>query len=80
MNFHLGFIKIAMEITMEKFISENDNINCVYSRDKREALLGVVLVHMVQNSKWCHSVGNNPKTRMILLPYEILAPQVGPNT
>lgn len=27
LNFHLGFIKTAMEIIMGKFVSENDDIN-----------------------------------------------------
>lgn len=27
LNFHLGFIKIAMEIAMGKFVSENNDIS-----------------------------------------------------
>lgn len=36
LNFHLGYIKIAVEITMRKFVSENDDINDhFYSCDKK---------------------------------------------
>lgn len=42
LNFHLGYIKIAVEITMRKFVSENDDINDhFYSCDKKEAILGM---------------------------------------
>lgn len=37
LDFHLGFMKITMEIIMEKLLSEdNDGINCFYSCDMGE--------------------------------------------
>lgn len=37
LDFHLGFMKITMEMIMEKLVSENNHrINCFYSCDPGE--------------------------------------------
>lgn len=35
LNFHLSFIKIAIEITMKKSVSEDGNINCYHPGDEK---------------------------------------------
>lgn len=51
LDFHLGFMKITMEIIMEKLVSENSGrINCFYSCDPGELGIARVLAGTVSYS------------------------------